>query len=546
MKNKYDYIIVGAGVAAATVARGLLLHKHDTSILILEAGPEVKAKDRRFWWDYITKGERPYTYTYDQKFEAGSTGNIEYQTDGVRVKAYGGSTMHWGAWSLRFNPEDFNLYTNTGLGADWPINYEDLEPYYNDAESYLSVCGDENENWVPRSKPYPVPPFQWTAADGEMIKAWEQVDVKYQDGDINPGTKSKIKSGKMPVARYRKCMTTGTCKYCPIGGRFNAQYVLDDLKNDPRFINFEVLVNSPVHHVNVSSKSKIDAVTFTDNHNGKEHTIAGDTVILASGAYNVPKLLRASKNNYWKDGIGNDQDLVGRFIVSHSMLNVVGKAKSNPNGWFQEYDFPTLMSHSYNTKEHQKKGKIFMFKNRATPNTDIAQLMIDGKTREEIDAIVYGKMEVNIQAFLEEKGKHSNRLEARPGVDRFGLPQTTVHFSRTDEEMANAKDRLQLLEEIILKMGLEITSSRVDKPGGHHTTGTARMGTSPSNSVTDKFMRVHDTENLYVCSNAAFPTGSAVNPTLTLTALAFRLVDHLTNPSKLTETSKKKEWEHQL
>ena len=143
MKNKYDYIIVGAGVAAATVARGLLLHKHDTSILILEAGPEVKAKDRRFWWDYITKGERPYTYTYDQKFEAGSTGNIEYQTDGVRVKAYGGSTMHWGAWSLRFKPEDFNLYTNTGLGADWPINYEDLESYYNDAESYLSVLGSQ-------------------------------------------------------------------------------------------------------------------------------------------------------------------------------------------------------------------------------------------------------------------------------------------------------------------------------------------------------------------------------------------------------------------
>ena len=77
-------------------------------------------------------------------------------------------------------------------------------------------------------------------------------------------------------------------------------------------------------------------------------------------------------------------------------------------------------------------------------------------------------------------------------------------------------------------MGLTIISSKVDKPGGHHTTGTARMGTSPFNSVTDREMKVHDTENLYVCSNAAFPTGSAVNPTLTLTAMAFRLVEHLT------------------
>ena len=536
MKEKFDYVIVGAGVAAATVAKGLLEHKHDTSILILEAGPEIIAKDRRFWWDYITRGERPYTYTYDQKFEADSTGNIDYQTDGVRVKAYGGSTMHWGAWSLRFRPEDFNLFTNTGEGADWPINYEDLEPFYNDAESLLSVCGDNEANWIPRSKPYAVPPFEWTAADGEMIKAWEQLDVVYQDGDIDPGTKSKIKSGKMPIARYRKCMTTGTCKYCPIGGRFNAQYVLDDLKNDPRFVNFEVRVNSPVHQVNAKSKSELESVTYTDNISGNQHTVHGDTIILASGAYNVPKLLMASKNEYWEDGIGNDYDLVGRFVVSHSLLNVVGKAKSNPNGLFQEYDFPTLMSHSYNTKEHQKKGKIFMFKDRTTPNVDIAQLMIEGKTREEIDEIVYGETTVRLQAFLEEKGKHSNRLQAKPGVDRFGLPQSTVHFSRTEEEMKNANDRLKLLEQVLEKMGLEIIISKVDKPGGHHTTGTARMGTTPENSVTDKNMKVHKTTNLYVCSNAAFPTGSAVNPTLTLTAMAFRLVDHLINEStKITQ-----------
>ena len=202
-----------------------------------------------------------------------------------------------------------------------------------------------------------------------------------------------------------------------------------------------------------------------------------------------------------------------------------------------EYDFPTLMTHSYNTKEHQKKGKIFIFKYRTTPNTDIAQLMIEGKTREEIDQIVYGEMTVRLQAFLEEKGKHSNRLQAKEGVDRFGLPQTTVHFSRTDQEMKNANDRLKILEQILEKMGLEISSSKVDKPGGHHTTGTARMGTAPENSVTDKDMKVHQTSNLYVCSNAAFPTGSAVNPTLTLTAMAFRLVDHLINQNKQTTNS---------
>lgn len=528
MNNKFDYVFVGAGVAAATVAKALLEHKNDTSILILEAGPEIIAKDRRFWWDYVTRGERPYTFTYDQEWEADNTGNTSFLTAGVRVKAYGGSTMHWGGWCLRFKPEDFNMKTNTGIGADWPIDYDDLEPYYETAETYLSVCGDHEEGWIPGAPPYPVPPFLWSAPDGMMLKAWEKLDVQYQDGD-EIGPKVKVKSGKMPIARYRTCMTTGTCKYCPLGGRFNAQYVLDDLKNDSRYTNLEIRINSPVHRVNARSKSHIESVTYIENTTGKEYTVYGDTIILASGSYNVPKLLRASTSEYWKDGIGNDHDLVGRYIVSHSLLEVTGKAPQNTNGWFQEYDFPTLMSRSYDTKEHQKKGKFFMFKNRKYPNVDIAQLMIDGKTRAEIDEIINGEMTFQIQAFYEEKGKYENRLEAKPGLDRFGLPQTTVHFSRSNEDRKNIRDRLKILESVIREMGLEITKSKVQDPGGHHSTSTARMGTSPANSVTDKNMKVHETENLYVCSNAAFPTCSAVNPTLTLTALAFRLAEHLIN-----------------
>ncbi|MBL4705557.1 MAG: GMC family oxidoreductase, partial [Flavobacteriales bacterium] len=297
----------------------------------------------------------------------------------------------------------------------------------------------------------------------------------------------------------------------------------------------------PVHQVNVKSRAQIESVTYRNNNTGREDTVYGTKIILASGAYNVPKLLMASTNDFWENGIGNDYDLVGRYVVSHSMLIATGTAKENLKGWFQEYDFPTLMSRSYDTKEHQKKGKIFIFKNRKYPKTDIAQLMIEGKTRAEIDDIVYGKMTIQIQAFLEEKGKHENRLTAKngldrlglPQLDRFGLPQTEIKFNRTDEDTKNAKDRLDILRSIIIKMGLEIDESRtfVQDPGGHHTTGTARMGTSPDNSVTDKQMKVHETNNLYVCSNAAFPTGTAVNPTLTLTAMALRLVDHLITES---------------
>lgn len=516
MNKTLDYVIVGSGVAGVTIAKRLLEHNPVTAILMLEAGPEIPAKNRRYWWDYITLNRTPYDFTYDQAWEATSAGNVNWLSQGARVKAYGGSTMHWGAWSLRFKPEDFRLFTNTGLGADWPIGYDDLEPYYCDAEDFLAVCGDDAENWSRRSRPYPLPPFEWTAADGVMIEAFKRIGMK---------------PGKMPLARYRKCMTTGTCKYCPFGARFTAQAVLDDLRAEPRYARFEVRTNSPAKRLLTSSRHEIEGVEYVDSRTGETHCVRADRYIICSGSYETPKLLMNSKSTHWKNGVGNDYDLLGRFIISHSMLKVRGRTPRNPKRWFQEYDFPTLMSRSYDTPEEQKKGKLFVFKNRVLPDINIAAQMIAGKTPEQIDQIVTGPMELEVQAFMEEKGKFENRLEIVPGTDRFGLPLTKVTFSRNDEENENTKNRLGLLEEVIREMNYQMVYSKTEDPGAHHTTGTCRMAPTPDRGITDANLQVHEIPNLFLCSNGVFPSGSAVNPTLTLTALALRLTDHLIRPS---------------
>ncbi len=512
--KKYDYIIVGSGVAGITIAKNLLEHNPQTSILMLEAGPYIPAKDRRSWWDYITINRTPYDFTYDTSWEAKSVGDINWISAGARVKAVGGSTMHWGAWSMRFKPEDFKLYTNTGEGADWPITYDDIETYYQRAEEYLSVCGDETEKWSPRSKPYPMPPFEWTAADGVMLEAFEKVGIK---------------PGKMPLARYRKCFTTGTCKYCPFGSRFSAVNILTEMIESKKYKNFELRSNSPVRQINCKAKDQIESIEYLNNETGEVMTEKADQFIICSGSYETPKLLMISKNKYWKNGVGNDADLCGRFIISHSMLKVRGTTPSNPERWFQEYDFPTLMSRSYDTPERQKIGKIFLFKDRTQPNQDIASLMIAGKSPEEIDEIMSGPMTMELQAFMEEKGKFENRLEIAEGTDRFGLPLTKINFNRTDQEGKNALENLEVMKKVILTMGytIEEGDARVDDPGAHHTTGTCRMGTAPENSVTDAHLKVHGINNLYLCSNGVFPTGSAVNPTLTLTALSIRLSEKL-------------------
>lgn len=520
-KNDFQYIIVGSGVAGSTVAKGLLEHDRNTEILILEAGPVVEARNRRYWWDYVVQANgresKAYDFATDQPGEGKSIGKTDFLVEGSRLMLYGGSTVHWGGWSLRFKPEDFRLKTNSGEGGDWPISYQDLETYYNRAEEFLSVCGDIDESWHKETRPdfdFPRPPFDWTAADGEMIDAWKH---------------HGIEPGKMPVARYRKCLTTGTCKYCPLGSRFSGQIVLDELQDDTRNMNLEVRSSSVATRVIVDSRTKVRGVEYIDLTKGKKQVITADKVIVCTGTYESPKLLMLSKSRYWKNGIGNDQDMLGRNIVTHSILRVRGRLNHNRERWFQEYDFPTLMSRTYDTpKEQVESNKIFLFKNRALPNIDLAGLMIAGKSRAQIDEELAGSRQQELQAFMEEKSRPENRLILAPGKNRFGLPKMKIDFTRPERTQKNGEAWLDKMEQIVLDMGYAIENKEILKPGGHHATGTCRMGTCPEDGVTDKDLKVFDTDNLYVCSNAVFPSGSAVNPTLTLTALAMRLAEHLT------------------
>lgn len=294
-EKEYEYVIVGSGVAASTVSKKLLESSRAASILILEAGPIVEAKNRRSWWDYVVQANgkeyKSYDFTTDQKGEYETEGTTQekikgkikekeliFYVPGSRVMLYGGSTVHWGGWCPRYKPEDFKLKTNTKKGGDWPFPYEDLVPYYEQAEIHLAVCGDHQEPWNKEMgvKPYPMPPYDWTEADGEMIKAFKA---------------EGITPGKMPVARYRQCLTTGTCKYCPVGGRFSGQLVLDEMLHDSRNIHLEVRVNSPVTQILVDSKHSVSGVEFLDAKSGETTIVKAGTVLICAGAYESPKLL---------------------------------------------------------------------------------------------------------------------------------------------------------------------------------------------------------------------------------------------------------------
>jgi choline dehydrogenase-like flavoprotein len=355
----------------------------------------------------------------------------------------------------------------------------------------------------------------WTAHEAELADAFEEFDLK---------------PGHMPIARYKRCMTTGTCKYCPIGARYSAQDHMDDLlKPAPPY--FKLKTEAPVRCINVEGDRAL-GVQYFDKETGDWSTAEAEKVIVCAGTYESTKLLLASTPKGWEEGLGNHYRQVGLHIVTHLLFSVQGTRKRNPKRLFQEYDFPTLMSRSWDTPERQAEGKMFVFNNRSLPKTDFADRMIKCQTRKEIDRAAKGPCDAGLSAFIEEFGDRRNQLTLGSGTGEFKLPKTEISFSRHESASfyATVERAQKMLAQCLESLGYECPDefSR-ENPRGDHASGTCRMGTDPRSSVTNGDLAVHGINNLFVCSNAVLPNAAAVNPTLTLAALALRLGARLGN-----------------
>ena len=515
MSKEFTFIIVGSGIAATLVCDRLLESDPLASILVLEAGERIPSRNRRSWWDLVLARKTPYSGTYDDDAdnspdqESFSIGNVPWGFKESRVRGYGGSTMHWGGWALRYKEEDFECRSRTGRGADWPFSYDTLEPWYALAEQVLGVGGNADDEGPRRSGQYPLPTYPWSAHEAELATGFESVGLK---------------PAHMPIARFKRCITTGTCKYCPIGARYSAQDHMDEMLFAPAHRNLILKTKAPVRRI-LAQRTRVHGVEYFDASSSTWIVAQGEQVIICAGTYESTKLLLASASPEWPAGLGNRHDQVGRYIVTHLLFSVAGTRDKNPHRWFQEYDFPTLMSRSWDIPERQADGKMLVFNNRSLPKTEFENLMIQGKTRAQIDVLARGTSRAGLSAFIEEFGDPENRLTLAPGTGRFGLPKTSVRFSRRDptrfmQLVSAAQDEMF---KCLGFLGYRRDDQRKEFPRGDHASGTCRTGRSPDTSVTDENLAVHGVENLFVCSNAVLPNVAAVNPTLTLAALALRL-----------------------
>lgn len=509
---KSDVVIVGSGVAGVSIARRLLETGRAGHITLIEAGQVFRMMDHRIWLDFVSTGRRPDLPFRERESDYELAKGNEVALDGARLFCGGGSTNHWGGWSFRLKPEDFELRSRTGRGADWPISYVDLQPWYAKAELYIGVSGDAAFNDPPRAgAPYTNGPVPFTLKDDFFIRAYKTQGITYQH---------------LPIARRaERCVTTSTCRYCPVGAKYSGSEDLRLLLEDYAPEKLTLLSGAPAARL-VMDGDRAVAVEIAGFGAHAGQRIEGETIILAAGSIETAKLLLQSRDGRSPEGLGNGSGHVGRHLTSHGMSKVVGTLSPNDRNYEHELDFPTLCSRHYDTPAEQRTGKIMMIHDNKTTKEDFAQQLLKGATPGAIERRLRGSKDFEMSAFVEEHESPESRVGIAPGVNRFGLPKTRISYVITSEGWAARRRAEKIMSDLMGKAGLSNLMLRSEpRPRGDHLVGTCRMSEDAANGVVDRDLRVFGTKNVYICSNAVFPNVAAVNPTLTLVALSLRFAD---------------------
>jgi choline dehydrogenase-like flavoprotein len=219
--------------------------------------------------------------------------------------------------------------------------------------------------------------------------------------------------------------------------------------------------------------------------------------------------------------------MVGRHIITHPYFVFTGTLPSNPLKLQPEMNFPTFVTRHFDSPEEQAKGKFMLIAPPDTVPIALAGQMQAGQTRAAIDASIVGSNLLQVHGMIEVFGRFNNRVTNLPRLNHLGMEETSVDYTKDpgfDDRMAEVQKHVT---DIYTAMGGTLSNKpsiswRVD-----HAASTCRMSADETEGVVDADLRVHGVDNLYVCSNAVFPSIGSINPTVTLTALSLRLADHL-------------------
>lgn len=503
--SRYNYDIIIVGLGASGAASAWMLSKSNLKILILEQGNEYNPKDfhkKNDTWEIsklkefhlnpnIRKGK--YDYNIDCKMSDINIANF----NGI-----GGSTILYSGHFPRFHQSDFKVRSVDNVSFNWPISYNELEPYYEMNEKIIGIHGLKNDPAYPKIKNLK-PPIN-LGESGELIsRAFKKLNwhcwPSYSAIDIKNNFSVKtIYDTYLPLIKLSKNIT---------------------IKK-----NLEVIKI-------LSDEKKVKGVLCCDQ---KKNIIRfkSQIVILACNGIGTPRLLLNSKNKYFKNGIANNSSgLVGKNLMLHPLGFVEGTFNKNLYSDFGP-EGCCVYSHQFyetNKRNKYKRGYTMQVLRGAGPLETALYLKKTNQIKFGNNFFSnffknYNKT-IPIAIISEDLPKSSNSVFLDKDIkDSFGMPCVKIKYKIDKNTKEILKAGIKSARKVLEVAGAKkIFSFAPIKNTGWHLMGTARMGNNKKNSVVNKHGQSHDLKNLVIVDSSIFTTGSAVNPIATIQALALKI-----------------------
>ncbi len=530
----HEVLIIGSGAAGGMAAWNLT--RKGINVTVLDAGRKFDRSE--FWthvkpWEWqqrLDAGQKPPPIVLDpveQPFITPSGQNFSL----TRVWGRGGKTNIWGRVSLRYSDLDFEGPARDGWEIPWPIRYKDVAPYYDQVDQLIGVCGgDDDSDVLPGSKYFLPPP---PPRCGEHIIRRAAGSLGIPVVPIRRAVLTRDYNG------HAKCHYCGSCGAgCDVGAFFNSSdYLLEPAFKTGRLT---IIDNAVAARILVDDAGLANGVQYFERYTKQERKIYGKRVIVAASCIDSTRVLLNSSSPRYPNGIGNESDVIGRYLSEQIIVTMRGFAPElmggtvpNDDGIGGEHIYMPRFNHRDGRKRDYIRGFgcQFWYTGAQTDLTYAKKLPGFGLEFKKAVKQRYPAL-LNLHPFGEAIPKAENRITVKGSpVDQYGVPLARIAYTTGENERRMARDMYETALEILHAAKAEIVPFEFGhtEPNGSaiHEHGTCRMGADPKRSALNGFGQMHQVKNVFVVDGSAFTTASEKNPTLTILALAWRATDFM-------------------
>ena len=537
--DEVDFVIVGSGAAGGVVAKEL--SAAGFRVVVLEQGPwrderefphdEIKVFDQNFFTTDYKKSPTTFRKTPSDK--------ARVQPALVYGRLVGGTSVHFSANFWRFREIDFKEAsargTLEGTGfADWPISYQDLEPYYTKVDWEIGVAGAPGPFDPPRSRPYPMPPHPPKSTGVLLERGAKKLGWTAFPAPI--AITSQVYDGRSGCVQCGFCLGFG----CEV--RAKSSSLVTVIPKAIKTGRCEVRPNSYVRKIEISPRRRVTGVKYFDANKREIFQRAKAVVVCANGA-ETPRLLLNSASSAFPNGLANSSGMVGTHLMFNGYGVSVGQFEHEINGYKGLVASRIVWDlYELDPKLGLIGGGGFDFRN----DFGLLRFATDGLPP---DTPKWGKeykraLAQQFNRTLLSAGHctslpiPTNSISLDPDVkDAWGVPAIRITYQDHPQDIKVGKYFAERGEELLQAAGaLRTWQQPVESQEfGFHLLGTCRMGDDPKASVVDKYHRTHDVKNLFIVDGSSFVTGGRGQPTMTIQALAFRAGEHISRFAKRGE-----------